>query len=77
MTVDLNETDKAILKCLKEGRATPAYLTEQIDKTRQAIQNRLTVLRAGGHIKKVHTGLYEITPQGKSKLTESATNDSQ
>ena len=64
MAVELNETDKAILRTLAEGRATPSYLERQTDYTRQAIQGRLTVLRAGDYVERIDTGLYEITGKG-------------
>ena len=67
MAVDLNDTDRAILDALAEGRCTPAYLAEQTDYTRQAIQGRLTVLRAGEYVEKVHTGLYAITEKGREE----------
>ena len=66
MPVDLNETDLAILEELSEGRGTPSYLEKQTGFTRQAIQGRLTVLRAADYVKKIDTGLYEITEEGRS-----------
>ena len=64
MAIDMNDTDRAILRVLSEGRATPSYLDKQTDYTRQAIQGRLTVLRAGDYVRRVDTGLYEITEIG-------------
>lgn len=64
MAVDINDTDLAILSVLSEGRGTPAYLAEETGFTRQAIQGRLTVLRAGEYVEKIHTGLYGITQKG-------------
>ena len=67
MAVDLNDTDRAILRELAEGRCTPSYLAKRTDFTRQAIQGRLSILRAGDYVEKVDTGLYEITEQGLDK----------
>ena len=61
----LGQRDCAILRTLAEGRATPSYLERQTDYTRQAIQGRLTVLRAGDYVERIDTGLYEITEKGR------------
>lgn len=71
MAIELNETDVAILTGLTEGRCTPSYLAKQTDFTRQAIQGRLTVLRAADYITKIDTGLYEITDEGRTALENS------
>lgn len=70
MAIDLNETDIAILTELSEGRCTPSYLQKQTDFTRQAIQGRLTILQAADYAEKIDTGLYEITEEGESALSE-------
>lgn len=58
--VDLQDIDKAIIDVLREGRATPKYLTEETDYERYEIQRRMEVLCAAGHAHKVSTGLYEL-----------------
>lgn len=70
MAIDLNETDIAVLTELSKGRCTPSYLEKQTDFTRQAIQGRLTVLQAADYVKKIDTGLYEMTDEGQSALSE-------
>jgi predicted transcriptional regulator len=69
MAIDVNETDLAILSNLSEGRCTPSYLEKQTEFTRQAIQGRLTVLRAADYVVKIDTGLYEITDEGRAVLS--------
>lgn len=69
MAIDVNETDLAILSKLSEGRCTPSYLEKQTEFTRQAIQGRLTVLRAADYVVKIDTGLYEITNEGRAVLS--------
>lgn len=69
MAIELNDTDIAILTELSEGRCTPSYLEKQTGYTRQAIQGRLTVLRAADYVEKIDTGLYEITDEGISALS--------
>ena len=71
MGVDLNDTDIAILTELTEGRCTPSYLEKQTEFTRQAIQGRLTVLRAADYVDKIDTGLYQITEEGETALSTS------
>jgi predicted transcriptional regulator len=48
----------------------PFILEHRTDYTRQAIQGRLTVLRASEHIVKVDTGLYEITDKERDALDD-------
>jgi predicted transcriptional regulator len=55
---------------LAEGRCTPSFLEHRTDYRRQAIQGRLTVLRASEHVVKVDTGLYEITDKGRDALDD-------
>lgn len=71
MAIDLNDTDIAILRELSDGRCTPSYLEKQTGFTRQAIQGRLTVLRAAELVERIDTGLYEITEEGRTALSES------
>ena len=75
MAIDLNNTDVAILRELSNGRCTPSYLEKQTDYTRQAIQGRLTVLQAADYVKKIDTGLYEITAEGESALSATDTEE--
>ena len=70
MPVELNSTDVSILRELAEGRCTPSFLEQRTGYTRQAIQGRLTVLRASEHVVKVDTGLYEITDKGRDALDD-------
>lgn len=70
MAIDLTDTDRAILAELVEGRCTPSFLEKQTGFTRQAIQGRLTVLRAADFVEKVDTGLYEITAAGRTAIED-------
>ena len=60
VAMELTDIDEAILDVLEEGRATPKYLTEETDYERYEIQRRMEILCAGGHARKVSTGLYEL-----------------
>jgi uncharacterized membrane protein len=58
---DLNDSDRAILAVLREGRATPAALKDWTGLSGQTIHNRLGRLVAAAHVEKVHdSGLYEL-----------------
>jgi DNA-binding IclR family transcriptional regulator len=60
--MNLNDTDHAILDLLAEGRCTTGYLADELDRSRQHVHNRLTVLLAAEYVRKVHDGtaLYEL-----------------
>lgn len=68
MAIDLDDTDRAILRELAEGRCTPSYLEKQLDPTRQTIQTRLRTLVAAEYVDKIDTGLYEITEKGRQEV---------
>jgi len=57
---DLDELHRAILDELREGRVTPSYLADQTGESRQLMSSRLRDLVMGGHVRKVHKGLYEL-----------------
>ena len=58
---ELIESDREILDELQRGRCTPAVLVDWTGLSKQTIHNRLNVLVAAGHVKKVHeSGLYEL-----------------
>ena len=55
----LDELHEDMLEVLDEGRATPSYLGDRLDESRQLMSNRLRDLRMSGDVRKVHKGLYE------------------
>lgn len=57
---DLNETDRRALDLLAEGRVTPPYVAERLDKSREYASERLIRLREHGHVRRVAPGLYEL-----------------
>lgn len=59
-TIDLNDTDEAILDRLHEGRNVPANIADELDVSRQYIQQRLRRLREHGYVKNVGRGVYEL-----------------
>ena len=63
---ELTEKQEEVVEILREGRATPDYLTHQttID-AKQTIQYHLRELRARGVVRRVHTGLYELDPSSE------------
>lgn len=58
--IDLNPTDHAILDRLKEGRASPTYIADKEDYSRQNVTNRLSRLVEHNYVKKLAPGLYEL-----------------
>jgi len=57
---ELDELHRAILNELGDGRVTPSYLADQTGESRQLMSSRLRDLVMGGHVEKIHTGLYEL-----------------
>lgn len=72
---ELNDADEAILDALTEGREEghpwgrqlPKNLADDLDYSRQYIQNRLQILSAGGFVRNIGGGLYEVTPLGVTR----------
>lgn len=60
---DFDDLHWEIIKCLREGRATPGYLAEQTGESRQLVSNRLDDLVWAGIVEKPHRGLYELNPE--------------
>lgn len=60
--IHLNDADEAILKQLKDGRVTAAFLSEEIEWQREYITQRLRRLEEHEIVSNLHnTGLYELT----------------
>jgi predicted HTH transcriptional regulator len=57
---DFDELHHQIIDILREGRATPSYLAERTDESRQLVSQRLRDLVMADVVEKVHTGLYEL-----------------
>ena len=63
---ELTEKQEEVVEVLREGRATPDYLTERTSiEAKQTIQYHLRELRARGVVRRVHTGLYELDPSSE------------
>lgn len=62
MAIKVTKSTEKILDVLKEGRATPGYLADETDVSRQTIHTQLNALLAGEYVRQVHepTGLYEL-----------------
>ena len=57
---DFSETELAILDVLEEGRGTPGYIAERLDRSGPYIRGRLNDLERLGLIEKIHRGLYGL-----------------
>lgn len=58
--IDLNNTDRRVIELLTEGRNVPANIAEEIDVTRQYIQQRLKRLSEHGYVDNIGRGVYEL-----------------
>jgi DNA-binding Lrp family transcriptional regulator len=58
--VQLNDTDRAVLEILDEGRNAPSNIADRLDFTRQYVQQRLRRLEEHGHVQNIGSGVYEI-----------------
>lgn len=57
---DLDDLHESILDELHDGRVTPSLVAEATGESRQLMNSRLRDLVMGGHVRKVHKGLYEL-----------------
>ncbi|MDS0223821.1 helix-turn-helix domain-containing protein [Haloarcula sp. S1AR25-5A] len=57
---EFDELHWKIVDVLREGRATPSYLSQRTGESRQLVSQRLRDLRLSGFVEKVHKGLYEL-----------------
>ena len=58
--INLNKTDKKIISKLEEGRNVPANIAEELDLSRQYVQQRLRRLEEHGHVQNIGRGVYEM-----------------
>jgi len=69
---DLNETDRAVLSLLSDGRETRGSLADQLEKHENYVGERLKWMRVTGLVQYHHeeTALYEITKKGTEWIEE-------
>ncbi|WP_424014291.1 helix-turn-helix domain-containing protein [Halorubrum xinjiangense] len=61
----MTDLDSQILYVLLTGLTlTPSVIADNLDKSRQAVSQRLNALRAGGLVKKEERGKYSLTEEG-------------
>jgi len=65
--INLNPTDQVILETLEEGRCTPSYIADKHSYSRQNVANRLNRLVELGYVRRVHTGLYEVSEDPRDR----------
>ncbi|MDL0133545.1 hypothetical protein [Halobacterium salinarum] len=70
MAHDLNDADEQILSHLASGRNLPQNLADELDYSRQYVQNRLQMLKAADLVENLGGGLYEITDTGREEIAE-------
>lgn len=64
---ELDDLHWEIIEIMQEGRATPSYLADRTEESRQLISQRLRDLQMADIIHQVHRGLYELNEE---KVTE-------
>lgn len=63
------EMDREILEIMSIGwTVSPTIIAENIDRSREAVSRRLNTLEAGGLVKKIDRGKYEITEEGEDSV---------
>ncbi|WP_226929159.1 helix-turn-helix domain-containing protein [Halorubrum halophilum] len=61
----MTDLDNQILYVLLTGLTlTPSVIADNLDKSRQAVSQRLNALRAGGLVRKEERGKYSLTEEG-------------
>ncbi|MDZ7849880.1 MAG: helix-turn-helix domain-containing protein [Halodesulfurarchaeum sp.] len=53
----------------------PSVIAKNIDRSRGAVSRRLNTLEAGGIVKKVERGYYQLTDEGKARMIEKVSNE--
>lgn len=57
---EFTQTELEILEMLEEGRCTPAYIADELDKTQEYVRGRLRELKRLGLVDDLYRGLYEL-----------------
>lgn len=57
---DLNETDRAILDMLTDGRNVPANIADEMDVSRQYVHQRIKLLETADYVHNIGRGVYEL-----------------
>ncbi len=57
---DLNDTDRAVLDMLAEGRNVPANIGDELDVSRQYIHQRIKLLETADYVRNIGRGVYEL-----------------
>ena len=60
---DLKEIDEGILTVLARGRNVPSNLAEELDVSRQWINQRLQQMESADYVTNVGRGVYELQPE--------------
>ncbi|WP_227353075.1 hypothetical protein [Haladaptatus salinisoli] len=57
---EFSPVERGVLNLLVEGRASPAYLAQELDVTPECVKDRLRDLVRLGLVRKAHRGLYAL-----------------
>jgi len=67
MGLDRKEIDDRILGLLAEGRNVPSNLADELDVSRQYVQQRLKLLEAADYVENIGRGVYELIEDPRSE----------
>lgn len=70
---DLNDTDRAILDLLGDGRETTGSLADELEKSTNYIRDRLKLMRMNGWVRYYHesTALHELVEDPREQSQDS------
>jgi DNA-binding Lrp family transcriptional regulator len=60
---DLDDIHRGIIAVMRDGRATPRYLSKEVGESRQLVSNRLRDLQMAGIVTQIDRGLYELNSE--------------
>ncbi|MFD1562802.1 hypothetical protein ACFR99_04490 [Haloarchaeobius amylolyticus] len=69
MGLDRKEIDDKILDVLTEGRNVPSNIADELDVTRQYVQQRLQLLEAADYVQNIGRGVYELVEDPREEET--------
>lgn len=77
MNEDISSTQSEIIDVLREGRATPKHLCDEVDgiESQQQAYYQLRQLRALRVVKKINRGLYELDSEYERSHTSAGDDD--
>ena len=70
----LNDTDRALLDLLGQGRITPRYAADELDMSRPYASERLKRLLEHEHVSRLASGLYQVESDPRAEPGDEKSN---